>query len=84
MLKMMETDSLFIRITFWQILTSLFAIYMVVLFIIFEKYYKPDVLQHFREDLEQVHSFRTSNMTVSISSRFEAFYTLSYDNVAKI
>lgn len=66
------------------IIFLLFAIYMVVLFIIFEKYYKPDVLGHFKEDLEQVHSFRTSNMTVSIASRFEAFYTLTSDNVGKI
>ena len=61
----------------------LFAFYMVVLSIIFEKYYKPDVLGHFKEDLEQVHAFRTSNMTVSLADRFDSFLTITYDNVAK-
>ena len=52
------------------IIFLLFAIYMVVLVVIFEAYYKPDVLDHFKKELESVHEFRTSNMTVSISSRF--------------
>ena len=66
------------------IIFLLFAIYMVVLVIIFEFYYKPDVLGHFKEELEQVHEYRTSNMTVSISSRFEAFDSLTRDNLGKI
>lgn len=66
------------------IIFLLFAIYMVVLIIIFEFYYKPDVLGHFRQELESVHSHRTSNMTVSISSRFETFNLLTYDNVGKM
>ena len=66
------------------IIVLLFAIYMVVLAIIFEFYYKPDVLDHFKEELESVHAFRTSNMTVSISSRFEAFDRLTNDNVGKM
>ena len=66
------------------IIFLLFAIYMVVLVIIFEFYYKPDVLGHFRQELESVHALRTSNMTVSISSRFEAFDRLTYDNVGKM
>ena len=57
---------------------------MVVLVIIFEFYYKPDVLGHFREELESVHAYRTSNMTVSISSRFEAFDQLTQDNLGKM
>ena len=66
------------------IIFLLFAIYMVVLVIIFEFYYKPDVLGHFKQELESVHSYRTSNMTVSISSRFEVFDRLTYDNVGKM
>ena len=66
------------------IIFLLFAIYMVVLVIIFEFYYKPDVLGHFRTELESVHSYRTANMTVSISSRFETFDNLTYDNVGKM
>jgi len=31
-----------------------------------------------------VHQLRTSNMTVSISSRFEAFDRLTQDNVGKV
>ena len=65
------------------IIFLLFAIYMVVLVIIFEFYYKPDVLGHFKEELEQVHAYRTSNMTVSISSRFEAFEELTLDSLEK-
>ena len=57
---------------------------MVVLVIIFEFYYKPDVLGHFKQELESVHAYRTSNMTVSISSRFEAFDRLTQDNVGKV
>ena len=57
---------------------------MVVLIIIFEFYYKPDVLGHFQEELDYVHRLRTSNITVSISSRFEAFDELTYDNVRKV
>ena len=66
------------------IIFLLFAIYMVVLIIIFEFYYKPDVLGHFKQELESVHALRTSNMTVSISSRFEAFDRLTSDNVGKV
>ena len=66
------------------IIFLLFAIYIFVLVIIFEFYYKPDVLNHFKEELESVHAFRTSNMTVSIASRFEAFDRLTSDNVGKI
>ena len=66
------------------IIFLLFAIYMVVLIIIFEFYYKPDVLGHFQQELESVHALRTSNMTVSISSRFEAFDRLTSDNVGKM
>lgn len=62
----------------------LFAIYMVVLITIFEFYYKPDVLDQFKEELESVVAFRTSNMTVSIASRFDAFDRLTYDNVEKM
>ena len=62
----------------------LFGIYMSVLVIVFEFYYKPDVLNHFQEELESVHAFRTSNMTVSISSRFDAFDGLTSDNVGKV
>ena len=39
---------------------------------------------NFKEELELVHGFRTSNMTVSISSRFEAFDRLTFDNVGKM
>ena len=60
------------------------AFYMVVLVIIFEGYYKPDVLGHFQQELEIVHQLRTSNMTVSVSSRFEAFDRLTRDNVGKV
>jgi len=66
------------------IIFLLFAIYMVVLIIIFEQYYKPDVYGHFKEELEQVHNERTSNITVSISSRFETFDNLTSNNVDKI
>ena len=67
-----------------MIIFLLFAIYMVVLVVIFEFYYKPDVLGHFREELEQVHAYRTSNMTVSIASRFESFDQLTDDNLGKM
>lgn len=66
------------------IIVLLFTIYIIVLVVIFEFYYKPDVLGHFKQELESVHALRTSNMTVSISSRFEAFDNLTYDNVAKM
>ena len=66
------------------IIFLLFAIYMVVLVIIFELYYKPDVFGHFTQELESVHALRTSNMTVSISSRFDAFDRLTSDNVGKV
>jgi hypothetical protein len=66
------------------IIFLLFAIYMVVLIIIFELYYKPDVFGHFKTELEQVHNQRTSNMTVSIASRFETFDNLTSNNVGKM
>lgn len=67
----------------WTILV-LFLLYMVVLIIIFELYYIPDVHDHFKEELESVHTYRTSNMTVSISSRLQAFDRLTFDNVGKM
>ena len=66
------------------VIILLFGIYMTVLGIIFELYYKPDVIGHFKEELESVHAFRTSNMTVSISSRIDAFYRLTSDNTGKV
>ena len=62
----------------------LFLIYFSVLLIIFEGFYKPDVLLHFSEELAEIHSLRTSNMTVSIASRFESFNQLTKDNAGKI
>lgn len=66
------------------VIILLFGIYMFALGIIFELYYKPDVLGHFKEELESVHAFRTSNMTVSISSRIDAFDRLTSDNTGKV
>ena len=66
------------------VIILLFGIYMTVLGIIFELYYKPDVIGHFKEELESVHAFRTSNMTVSISSRIDAFDRLTSDNTGKV
>ena len=66
------------------IIFLLFAIYMTALLIIFEEFYKPDVLNHFREEITPVHTYRTSNMTSGISQRFEAFNNLTRDNVAKM
>ena len=57
---------------------------MFAVVIIFEFYYKRDVLKHFKEELESVHLLRTSNMTVSLSSRFESFDRQIFDNVSKI
>ena len=57
---------------------------MVVLIIVFEGFYKPDVLGHFREEITRVHNYRTSNMTMAISQRFDAFNTMTRDNVAKM
>ena len=57
---------------------------MMAIFIIFENYYIPDVLKHFKEELEGVHLYRTANMTVSISSRIEAFDDLTRENVIKM
>ena len=66
------------------IIFLLFAIYISVLTIIFEEFYKPDVLGHFREEITPVHTYRTSNMTVAISQRFEGFNSLTTSNVAKM
>ena len=66
------------------VIILLFGIYMTALGIIFELYYKPDVIGHFKEELESVHAFRTSNMTVSISSRIDAFNRLTSDNTGKV
>ena len=66
------------------IIFLLFAIYMSVLLIIFEQFYKHDVLGHFREEITPVHTYRTSNMTLAISQRFEAFDSLTRDNVGKM
>ena len=66
------------------IIFLLVAIYMVVLVIIFEGFYKPDVLGHFREEITPVHTYRTSNMTLAIAQRFEGFDGLQQNNVGKI
>ena len=66
------------------IIFLLFAIYMSVLLIIFEQFYKHDVLGHFREEITPVHTYRTSNMTMAISQRFEAFDSMTRDNVGKM
>ena len=68
----------------------LFLLYMTVLFTIFEGYYKPDVLGHFKKDvkldydLEIEHMYRTSNMTLAISQSFQAFEGRIHDSVGKI
>ena len=36
---------------------------------IMEKYYVPDLKFHFKDEIESVHNYRTSNMTLAISYR---------------
>ena len=67
-----------------SIIITLFLVYITVIVFLFETYYIKDVKKHFREELEGVHLTRTSNMTVAISTRMQAFDEMTTDSVKKV
>jgi len=66
-----------------SIIITLFIVYITVIVFLFETYYIKDVRKHFREELEGVHLTRTSNMTVGISTRLQAFDEMTAHSVGK-
>ena len=67
-----------------SIIIILFLVYITVIIFLFETFYIKDVKKHFREELEGVHLTRTSNMTVAISTRMQAFDEMTTDSVKKV